>query len=106
MSNNAAVQLTKDLVMDVLRDADKPLSVAEVKARIRHGKGVSIHRSTIYTALQKAAVQSAVAYELGDDGAARWYLLEDVMGASRPVIGTPSDPSEPLPRTVDGAGGR
>lgn len=35
-------------------------------------------------------------------GGISWRVTE----ASRPVIGTPPDPSESVPRTVDGAGGR
>ncbi|MEU4221025.1 hypothetical protein [Actinoplanes sp. NPDC026623] len=105
MTNPAAL-LTKDLVMGVLEKADKQLSVAEIRARIRTESGIVLHRSTIYTALQRAALHSRAAYAVGDDGMAHWYLLEGVTDASRPVIGTPSDPSEPLPRRVDGAGGR
>lgn len=69
---------TTDLVLVVLRTADKPLTVSEIRARVRDDKGAAPHRSTVSSALQRLKIRSAAEYDIGNDGLTqRWRVVPE-----------------------------
>lgn len=62
---------TADLALLVLRAADRPLTVAEIRHRIRHGTGTAVNRTTLSAALKR----SAALCDVGGDGVRVWRAV-------------------------------
>jgi hypothetical protein len=64
---------TADLVLEALRAADRPLTVAEVRQRIRNDTGAAIDRTTLAAALKRLMIQSVVSRDVGEGGVQVWH---------------------------------
>ncbi|WP_433725754.1 hypothetical protein ACQP2Y_07330 [Actinoplanes sp. CA-051413] len=69
--------MTTDLVLTALREADKPLTVAEVRQQVKAATNISLDRTTTYSALKRCMVHSQAACDLGDDNVTRWYAIPE-----------------------------
>lgn len=80
MSDVIARQVTRDAVLAALREAERPLTVSEVRQRVRYGAGLVMHRSTIASALKRLLTQSAAGYDVGEDGQTQmWWAIPEAL---------------------------
>lgn len=94
---NAAAILSSDLVLAVLQATDKPLTVAEIRRRVRSNTNIVLDRSTIYGVLKRALARSEAASDVGADGTGRWFAIPSAEVASADQLAHRVESAAPVP---------